>query len=265
MSIVGSKARNQSSASAAESYVEIQSMSVGYSGVGAVVRDVSFSIDRGEICVLVGPNGAGKTTFLHALSGVLPSEDVEPQAGIVRVGSDVLNHPYRPEAAFKAGIVLVPDRANVFGTMSVEENLAFSGRRRDAKDAAEVAEEIFDLFPKLHDLKARKAAFLSGGERQMLAIGSGLMADARILLLDEVSTGVAPVLVKSLLEGVTKIREAHDLTIIMAEQVIGSALEISDWCLGLHAGDVAYLGRSDQVDVNELYGTLFVGQRTGDS
>lgn len=238
--------------------LEARNLRVGY-GLSEVLHGVDVTVGQGEICGVLGPNGAGKTTMMQALSGVLPSEGITVSQGTVILGDSRLRAPYRPETAFNAGIVLVQDRRNIFGAMTIEENLRLAGTSRPRKQLHDELDFVYDLFPILAEHRGRRGALLSGGQRQMLAVGCGLMCDARVLLLDEISTGVAPVLVQQILTGVSRLRTERGMSILMAEQTAAGVLAHADRCIVMRSGEVVLDGSPDDVRQSEFLLELYTG------
>ena len=207
---------------------ECEGIRAGYGSI-TVVRDVDLTVEAGSVVAVLGPNGAGKTTLLSTLAGLYPT-----QAGTVSVGGTVLRNG-SPIAASRAGLVLVPDDRSLFTTLTVEENLAAGarGRRRPSFDAA------YERFPKLAERRRVIAGNLSGGEQQMLAIARAVVQEPRVLLIDEMSMGLAPVIVEGLLPVVRQIVEESDAVVVLVEQHVGLALEVADRALVISHGEIA--------------------------
>ena len=201
--------------------IELEALEAGYGEV-QVLWGVSLAARRGELTTIVGANGAGKTTTLRALMGSIP-----PRRGrVLFEGEDVTKLPAHAKAA--RGIVLVPEGRQLFAAMTVEENLemgAFSGRARRKFDAS--LGEVFELFPRLKERRRQKAGTFSGGEQQMLAIARGLMSAPEILIIDELSLGLAPVVVHQLFSTL-KALKASGLSILLVEQNVHLAFALSD-------------------------------------
>ncbi|WP_295855661.1 ABC transporter ATP-binding protein [uncultured Xylophilus sp.] len=218
--------------------MQLQDFSVSYGSVEAL-HQVALMIGEGEIVTVIGPNGAGKTTLLSAAMGLLPS-----QGRLVLGGTDMR----RPtvEAMVAAGVALVPERRELFAEMSVEDNLLLGGfsrwRRGDRTQRARM-DEVFAIFPRLRERRGQMAATLSGGERQMLAIGRALMAKPRLLMLDEPSLGLAPLIVREVLNTVASLR-ALGVSVLLVEQNARAALQIADRAYVLEMGAVALTGEA---------------------
>jgi branched-chain amino acid transport system ATP-binding protein len=206
---------------AADTLLEVTTLTAGYGEV-QVLWDISLKIPRGKLTTVVGANGAGKTTALKAIVGA-----ITPWGGrVVFGGEDVTRLPAHAKAA--RGLVLVPEGRQLFSAMTVAENLemgAFS--KRASRKAAARREQVLALFPRLAERFAQKAGTLSGGEQQMLAIGRGLMSDPEILIIDELSLGLAPVVVHQLF-GTLKALKSEGLTILLVEQNVHLAFAVCD-------------------------------------
>jgi branched-chain amino acid transport system ATP-binding protein len=215
---------------------ELQDFCVSYGAVEAV-HQVALSVDEGEIVTVIGPNGAGKTTLLCAAMGLLPS-----RGSLVLAGERIA----RPsvEAMVARGVALVPERRELFGEMSVEDNLLLGGFyrwRTGRRDQKARMDEVFAIFPRLKERRPQLASTLSGGERQMLAIGRALMARPRLLMLDEPSLGLAPLIVREVLHVVSSLR-AHGVSVLLVEQNARAALQVADRGYVLETGAVALAG-----------------------
>ena len=215
---------------------ELQGFSVAYGAVEAV-HSVDLRVDEGEIVTVIGPNGAGKTTLLCAAMGLLPS------TGRMTLGGEHIARP-SVEAMVARGVALVPERRELFGEMPVEDNLLLGGFyrwRTGRRDQRERMEEVFAIFPRLKERRAQLASTLSGGERQMLAIGRALMARPRLLMLDEPSLGLAPLIVREVLHVVSSLR-SHGVSVLLVEQNARAALQIADRGYVLETGAFALTG-----------------------
>jgi branched-chain amino acid transport system ATP-binding protein len=211
------------------SFFECAGVSAGY-GVGTVVRELDIVLERGEVLALLGPNGAGKSTTLCTLAGLHPRS-----AGTVRV--DGVHLPSgRPRAATKAGVVLVPDDRALFRSLTVSENLELA-----AVDRARI-DDALELFPQLTTRLDVRAGLLSGGEQQMLAIGRALVQAPSVLLIDELSMGLAPVIVQNLLPTVRRAAKTHGIAVVLVEQHVALALSVADRAIVLTHGAVTLSG-----------------------
>ncbi|WP_456481074.1 ABC transporter ATP-binding protein [Oceanithermus sp.] len=230
--------------------LELTDVETGYGEV-QVLWGVTLSVEENKMTTLVGANGAGKTTTMRAIMGV-----VKPWKGTVRfLGEDVTQ--LTPHEKAQLGLVLVPEGRQLFADLSVAENLemgAYSPRARNNLDAN--IKKVYELFPRLFERKKQKAGTLSGGEQQMLAVGRGLMADPVVLMIDELSLGLAPVLAQSLFSTLKRLKD-EGLTILLVEQNVHLALALSDYAYVLAEGRVKIEGPSHQVarddEVREAY------------
>jgi branched-chain amino acid transport system ATP-binding protein len=214
--------------------LEVQDLQSAYGRILAL-KGVSLRVETGEITALVGGNGAGKTTLLRCLSGVQPVS-----AGAVKFhGEDIT--AWSPHRRVAAGIAQSPEGRQVFGPLSVEDNLRLGAFRRARADTEAGMERVFAMFPILKDKRALQAAGLSGGQQQMLAIGRALMSQPRLLLLDEPSMGLAPMLVDQILDAVVALKRAG-VTVLLVEQNASAALAIADRGYVIETGRIAHGG-----------------------
>lgn len=216
--------------------LEVNNLSTGY-GKAEVIPGLSLEVKAGSIVTVIGPNGAGKTTLLNALMGLQPSK-----GSVTLAGRDISATPV--EDRLGAGLCLVAEKRELFGQMSVADNLVLGGysRRKVRDDSRERdLEEAYRQFPRLLERKHQVANTLSGGERQMLAIARALMARPRLLMLDEPSLGLAPLIVREVLEKVSQLRETG-VSILIVEQNARAALQIADYGYVLESGTVAMEG-----------------------
>jgi branched-chain amino acid transport system ATP-binding protein len=213
----------------------IEDLSVAYGKVEAV-RGVSLAIEAGQIVTVIGPNGAGKTTMLNAAIGLLPwrGRMRYEDADLARL--DV-------EARIERGFCLVPEKRELFGDLSVADNLLLGGyaRRRDTAALKQTLTDVYDRFPRLSERRSQKASTLSGGERQMLALGRALMAKPRLLLLDEPSLGLAPLIVREVFHIIASLR-GLGVSILLVEQNARAALETADFGYVLETGEIVHSG-----------------------
>ena len=212
----------------------------GYVPGRPVLRDVNITLEAGHVLALLGPNGAGKTTLMLTLAGLQA-----PLAGTIGLGG-VAVRPGSPRAAVKAGLVLVPDDRSLFKGLTVTENLKLAARRGPT-----TIDTIFEYFPELKRRVKVTAGNLSGGEQQMLAIGRALMQDPKVLLVDELSMGLAPVIVEKLLPVIRKVADDTGAACVLVEQHVMLALEIADTAMVLTHGDVALQGEAKALAADE--------------
>ena len=233
--------------------LEVLDLRVAYGKVDAV-HGVDLCVEQGSIVSVIGPNGAGKTTLLAALMGLLPC------TGSIRYdGVDVQNQSVEERVA--AGLTLVPERRELFGEMSVEDNLrlgAFQRVRRGERGADSDLAPVYTRFPRLQERRTQLANTLSGGERQMLAIGRALMAKPRLLMLDEPSLGLAPRIVRDILRIVCELRTSG-VAILLVEQNARAALQISDHAYVLETGDLVLQGPAAELASNPRVVASYLG------
>lgn len=236
----------------AQMLLDVEGLSAGY-GQAQALWDVSFMVGKGELVVLVGSNGAGKTTTLRSVQGVL-----RPRSGKVTFDSrDVTGLPANRVTAL--GLSLVPEGRGLFTTMTVEENLelgAFSKRARGLM--RENFTTVHELFPVLKERRKQRAGSLSGGEQQMLAIGRGIMSNPEMLMLDEPSLGLAPILVTKVFDALKALKE-RGLTILLVEQNVEASLSIADRGYLLDNGRVAFQGRPEEFRANPSLKEAYLG------
>jgi branched-chain amino acid transport system ATP-binding protein len=220
----------------AELLLNVRDLHAGY-GRAEVLHGLTITARAGKVITVIGPNGAGKSTLLNALMGVLQARgQVEYDGASVALRS--------LEERVMLGMALVPETRALFATMSVEDNLllgAFRQVRLGNKDSARSLDEVFVLFPRLKERRAQLAGTLSGGERQMLAVGRALMGRPRLLMLDEPSLGLAPLVVRDIFETISALR-ATGVTILLVEQNARAALEVADYGYVLETGEIALEG-----------------------
>ncbi len=219
------------------SVLSVGSLSAGYGGL-AVVRDLTLDVAAGEVVALLGPNGAGKTTTLLSISGLL-----KPMSGKVEfLGSDVVG--MRSDRLVRMGLVQVPDDRGLFPGLTVGEHLAMAVGRADRADAAA---RVSEWFPALEALHGRRAGLLSGGEQQMLALAQALLRRPKLLMIDEMSLGLAPIVVESLLPIVTRVAAETNCGVLLVEQHASMALQIADRAVLLNHGDVVVSGSAAEL------------------
>ena len=233
------------------SVLEASGISAGYGGAD-IVHEVSMHVDAGEIATIIGPNGAGKSTMLKAIFGLL-----RPGAGTVVIdGVDVTG--IAPSKLVAAGASFVPQTDNVFASLSIRENLQMGGYRR-SEGVDRRIDEVLDLFPDLRSRPRERASRLSGGQRQALAIGRALMLDPKLLLLDEPTASLSPVMRQQILQRVVEIKESG-VAVLMVEQNAKEALAISDRGYVMVAGRIELEQSGAEMIANEDVGRLFLGQ-----
>ena len=220
----------------AAALLEVTDLHAGY-GKAEVLHGIHLRAEKGQVITVIGPNGAGKSTLLNALMGVLPS-----RGGLAYQGRSIAAMAL--EDRVMQGIALVPETRALFGTMAVEDNLllgAYRQVRLGNKDTAAAMERVFTLFPRLKERRTQLAGTLSGGERQMLAVGRALMSQPTLLMLDEPSLGLAPLVVREIFRTIAALRETG-VTILLVEQNARAALEVADHGYVLEMGEIALQG-----------------------
>lgn len=218
-----------------------QGLSASYGKIAAI-RDLSIKMDAGKIVTIIGPNGAGKSTFLKALMGLMPYQGYAEFLGEPLARHDI-------QARVRRGLVLVPETRELFSQMTVRDNLelgAFSRRHAGAASIREDFDRVYSLFPRLLERKAQAAGTLSGGERQMLALGRALMARPRLLMLDEPSLGLAPIVVREIFQTIMQLRELN-VSILLVEQNARAALQTADYGYVLETGEIALSGPASEL------------------
>lgn len=223
--------------------LSVHNLTAGYGRVD-VLHEVSLDIQEGEIVALLGANGAGKTTLLRAISGLLA-----PKRGSVRLRGEEVGH-LGAERLVERGIVHVPEHRQVFGTLTVRDNLllgTYAFRRMSKRQRLERLEEVYTLFPLLKERQRQLGGTLSGGQQQMLAIGRAMMAKPAVLLLDEPSLGLSPLMVREVLELVRRLRDEWGTTVLLVEQNVRGALRIADRAYVLQTGRVVLHGRAEEL------------------
>ena len=218
--------------------LEVKNLSVAYGKVEAV-SGVSLAVGEGKIVTVIGPNGAGKTTTLSAIMGLLPSRGEVAFDGSIEQVPEV-------ERMVVRGMNLVPEKRELFGSMSIEDNLllgAFQRHRSGKRDHAETMEEVYTLFPRLKERRLQQAGTMSGGERQMLAVGRALMARPKLLMLDEPSLGLAPLIVREIFRIIAELRR-RGVSILLVEQNARAALQVADYAYVLENGGIKMHGEA---------------------
>jgi len=230
--------------------LEVNNIDVSYGDV-QVIFDLSLKVEKGEVVSIIGGNGAGKSTLLRTLSGLMSTS-----AGTITFNGAPI-HKETPEGIVTGGIIHVPEGRRLFPLMSVKDNLIVGAyNKRAKKDALQTLKKVYELLPRLQERESQIAMTLSGGEQQMVAIGRGLMAQPHMLMLDEPSLGLAPILIKDIFDTVRKIAD-QGMTVLMVEQDVKHSLSLSDRGYVLEHGRVAMEGKAadliDDPHVKEAY------------
>lgn len=237
--------------------LDVRNLSISHGKVEAV-RNLDLHLDEGSIVSLIGPNGAGKTTLMAALIGLLPSR------GEIHYAHQPLLAHHSVAQRIDKGMALVPESRELFGLMSIEDNLrlgAFSRHRQGHRDHRQTLEEVYRLFPRMRERREQAACTLSGGERQMLAIGRALMAKPRLLMLDEPSLGLAPRVIGEIFEIFKTLRD-RGVSILLVEQNARAALKISDYGYVLETGDIVLHGDATDLAQNPRVVESYLGRKT---
>ena len=236
-------------------FLKVSSLRAGYGEIN-VLWGVDFTIKKGEITALIGSNGAGKSTLMRTLSGLIaPTE-----GGILFEGASIGKET--PAQILSRGIAHVPEGRRLFGAMSVEENLLMGAYLRPQLSRAELTSDldrIYQIFPKLYERRKQSASTLSGGEQQMCAIGRGLMSAPTLLMIDELSLGLAPVLIEQLIGSLIKLNE-EGLSIFVVEQDVVSALEVSQSSLVMDQGRIVRQGASKDLLADTSIRAAYLGE-----
>jgi branched-chain amino acid transport system ATP-binding protein len=234
-------------------FLEVQDIQTYYGNIQAL-KGITIEVNEGECVTLIGSNGAGKSTTLRSISGLTP-----PRTGSIRFdGQEISQRP--PQEIVGLGICQSPEGRKCFQRMTVRENLELGAYlRRDHAGIREDLERVFELFPRLQERESQKAGTMSGGEQQMLAIGRALMGRPRLLLLDEPSMGIAPILVERIYETIAQINQ-QGTTILLVEQNANFALEVSNRGYVLETGKVSLADASDQLRTNPDVQKAYLGQ-----
>lgn len=240
--------------------LKINNIEVVYSDVVLVLRGVSLEVPDGKIVAILGANGAGKTTTLKAISGLLQAEEGEVTRGNIEFEGQRIDK-LAPNKIVQQGILQVLEGRRLFRHLSVEENLLVGSiTRRDVSTTVDQdLEQIYHFFPRLKDLRKKTSGYLSGGEQQMLVIGRGLMAHPRLLMLDEPSIGLAPLLVAEIFEVIQQINKESGIPILLVEQNARIALDVADYAYVMETGRVVLDGPSEQLAQNEDIKEFYLG------
>ena len=241
--------------------LQVNNIEVVYMNVIRVLRGVSLTVTDGQIVALLGANGGGKTTTLKAISGMLKTEEGEVTEGSIEFEGKRIDH-FGPERIAVLGISQAMEGRRVLEHLSVEENLLVGAyRRKDRQGVKQDLEMVFDYFPPMKRLRRRMSGYLSGGEQQMLVIGRALMARPKLMLLDEPSLGLAPLMVQEIYEIIQKINDEQKMAILLVEQNVRAALGIADYGHVLENGRIVLSGSAENLIDNRggariLYGAV---------
>lgn len=234
--------------------LKIKDLHVSYGAIKAI-KGISISVAEGSVVTLIGANGAGKSTILRTISSI-----VKPESGsVIFDGQDVTNLP--PHKIVKLGISQAPEGRMIFANLTVHENLEMGAyTRKDKQNFKRDFELIFTLFPRLKERLKQNGGTLSGGEQQMLAISRALMSKPKLLLLDEPSLGIAPILVKAIFEKISELNKATGTTILLVEQNAKIALSVSDYGYVLETGTILLEGKASELAENKEVRKAYLGE-----
>ncbi len=233
--------------------LEIKDLHVHYGGIHAL-RGISLNVEDGKIISLIGANGAGKSTTLKAIMGLTP----KTSGSVIYDGKDITNE--KTKDIVKSGVILTPEGRRVFPDLTVDENIALGAYTR--KDKAEIAKDrkwVFELFPRLEERKWQAAGTLSGGEQQMLAVARSLMGRPKLLMMDEPSLGLAPLIVKNIFNIIKEINKAG-VNVLLIEQNAKAALEIADYGYVMETGVITISGSGKELLVNDQVRKAYLGE-----
>ena len=239
--------------------LEVNNIEVVYSSVILVLRGISFNVEDGQTVALMGPNGAGKSTTLKAISGLLVKENGEVTRGSI-TWEDQPIHNLSAEQIVRTGLSQVIEGRPLFRHLTVEENLRVGGMvYHNGRYIRRDMERVLEYFPRLRDLRRRTSGYLSGGEQQMLVIGRALMGHPRLLMLDEPSLGLAPLLVEEIFDLIRRVRDEEKLSVLIVEQNAKAALELADYGYVMENGRIVMDGSADVLAANEDIKEFYLG------
>ena len=233
------------------SLIKVENLAAGY-GLVEVLRNISLEIKQGEVVAVLGSNGVGKTTLNNCLSGL-----IKPNNGKIFFEDEVISNK-SPEEIVDMGLIHVPEGRKLFPNLTVKDNLELGSYRRGKSNRSSNLENVLNIFPKLSERISQTAGTLSGGEQQMVAIGRGLMGDPRLLLLDEPSLGLSPLLVEQMFDLIKKISD-NGLTVLLVEQNVTQSLSIADRAYVIEEGAIAISGLSKDLLKNAELKRSYLG------
>ena len=233
------------------SLIKVENLAAGY-GLVEVLRNISLEINQGEVVAVLGSNGVGKTTLNNCLSGL-----IKPNNGKISFEDEVISNK-SPEEIVDMGLIHVPEGRKLFPNLTVKDNLELGSYRRGKSNRSSNLENVLNIFPKLSERISQTAGTLSGGEQQMVAIGRGLMGDPRLLLLDEPSLGLSPLLVEQMFDLIKKISD-NGLTVLLVEQNVTQSLSIADRAYVIEEGAIAISGLSKDLLKNAELKRSYLG------
>lgn len=238
--------------------LQVKNIEVRYHEVILVLKGVSIDLPRGGIVALLGANGAGKSTTLKAISGLLKTEDGEVTDGAIEFEGDIIHHKPAFEIA-KRGIIQVIEGRRVFEHLTVEENLKVGAHLRKTGTVKEKLDLVYHYFPRLYEKRNETAGFISGGEQQMLVVGRALMTDPKVLLLDEPSMGLAPMLIHEIFRIITQLNKERGISILLVEQNAKLALNVAPYAYIMENGKIVMDDTSEKLKNNEDIKDFYLG------
>ena len=239
--------------------LELNNLEVIYSDVILVLKGINMTVPEKDIVALLGGNGAGKTTTLKAISGLLRSEDGDVTSGSIHFQGKPI-HREEPQNIVQMGLVQVMEGRRILEHMTVEQNITVGGRpHKNRKDLNEAIEVVYNYFPVLKRMRTRISGYLSGGEQQMLVIGRSLMAKPKLILLDEPSLGLAPLIVTDIFQLIERLRREQNLSFLLVEQNAKMALSIADYGYVMENGRIVLFGSGEEMRENEDIKEFYLG------
>jgi len=238
--------------------LSVENLKVVYRGVILALDGVSLELKAGEAVAVLGPNGAGKSTLVRALGGLLPKFEGRSVAGRILLGEEEITHR-RPEAVTRAGLTAVIEGRPIFRYLTPEENLAAAGHALPAGELRRAIEEVYHWFPRLHERRFEQAGYLSGGEQQMLVLGMALLTRPKVLVVDEPSLGLAPLLVEEILGILERLHREKGMTLLLVEQNARAAMRLVDRVYVLEGGRVVFEGTSQEAQEDADVVALYLG------
>jgi branched-chain amino acid transport system ATP-binding protein len=238
----------------------VTGLQVVYNRVAVGVEGVSLGVDSGQLVAVVGSNGAGKTTTLRAISGFLPVDRATIVSGSITIGGHKLRD-MAPHVISRHGVVLMPERDKIFTSLTVEENLRAVAKRGDQETVTRTMQLIDELFPVLKSRAKGAAGYLSGGERQMLALSRCLLLQPKVLLIDELSFGLAPGLAERLINTVAEICRRQQIGVLLVEQNAAAALRVADYAYVMERGRIVMDGAGHELQADNMVREFYLGLR----
>lgn len=243
--------------------LELRDVEVIYQRAIRALYGVTLTVNEGDIVAILGANGAGKTTTLRAISGFIGLDNARISGGTVQFeGESIANRA--PYQITRLGLALVPERDKVFPNLTVAENLEVVGSRANGAERRRLEDLVFEYFPRLGTMRKREAGLLSGGERQMLALGAAIVCSPRLLMIDELSLGLAPVIVEDIAERLKQIRAELGFTVLMVEQSAAVAFKLADHAYVLEHGKVVLSGTAAELQANDQVQSVYLGNSAGE-